>query len=420
MRKIFNQIWNQRRANAWVWAELLVVNVLLWYAVDLVYNYEGAAWQPKGYDTDCVFDLTVQTKPIELLDDADNRNAGDDFTYLYNLIKDYPGVEEVCSYYGSVPYSANVMFEGYAPHADSTRLVKCKIRYVSADYFKVVRLNPIAGKLNAEQWQFTEVPTPVLMSAELADSLFQTHDEGAVGQTCFNPYWLKNPNPMYRTTNYRVMVVLPSHKLDDYQRFEPFIYLPLPTGNPVFWHHVAVRVSPDHAAGFAERFREEMQPVFDRGIFYLDRIESYASMKESFDIEQGTVNYLNSAYAVIAFFGFNIFLSILGTFWFRTRKRRSEIALRMAMGCSRRGILKHYLTEGWLLLALAALPAFLICLNLRVADLTVHTLMDDTPLRFVGCFAFAVALLAVIVSVGIAIPAHKAMKIQPAEALHEE
>lgn len=30
-------------------------------------------------------------------------------------------------------------------------------------------------------------------------------------------------------------------------------------------------------------------------------------MKEAFDIEQGTVNYLNTTYAVILFFVFNIF-----------------------------------------------------------------------------------------------------------------
>ena len=138
MKSVWNQIWNQRRANAWIWVELIVVNVLLWYAIDLVYNYEGAAWQPKGYDTDCVFDLQVTNKPLEMLDDDDNRNAGEDFRYLYNLIKDYPGVEKVGYYYGSVPYSDEVMFEGYASHADSSRTVKCKIRYVSPEYFDIL------------------------------------------------------------------------------------------------------------------------------------------------------------------------------------------------------------------------------------------------------------------------------------------
>ena len=40
-RQIYRQMWNQRRANAWLWVELCIVTVLLWYGIDLVYNYEG-------------------------------------------------------------------------------------------------------------------------------------------------------------------------------------------------------------------------------------------------------------------------------------------------------------------------------------------------------------------------------------------
>ena len=250
--------------------------------------------------------------------------------------------------------------------------------------------------------------------------MFGTSGPDVIGKTCFNPYWMNKPNPSLRVTNYQVMAVLPSHKLDEYQRYEPFIYLPTPNPYPLFWQHMAIRVHPDYVAGFEERFRKDMQGTLERGMFYMDYIQSYADMKEAFDIEQGTVNYLNTTYAVIAFFLFNVFLSILGTFWFRTHKRRSEIALRMAMGCSRQGVLKHYLTEGWLLLLVAAVPALIICFNIQMGDLTVHTLMDVTSGRFFGCFLVAVGVLALIVAIGIGIPARKAMKIDPAEALHEE
>lgn len=415
-RQLITQLWNQRRANAWVFSELLLVCILLWYATDLIYNYTGAALQPKGYDTSCVFDLQVDTKPLEMLDDDDNRRAGEDFTYLYNLIRDYPGVEEVAWHYGTVPYTGDIMYEGYCAHTDSLHTVDCKIRYVSPSYFRVFRLTPVVGQLDEEHWRSSEYPMPALMSTALADSLFHTSGQDAVGRTCFNPYWLNTKTP---ATNYRVMAVLPQHKLDDYQRYEPFIYLPA-SDRPLFWQNVAIRVSPDHAAGFAERFTQDMQQAFDRGIFYLHHIRSYADMKEAYDIEQGTVNYLNTAYSVIAFFVFNIFLSILGTFWFRTRKRRCEIALRMAMGCTRIGILRHYMAEGALLLAAAAIPAFVICFNLLVADLTVHTLMDATTPRFFGCFFAAVLLLLLIVLAGIYFPARQAMRVQPAEALHDE
>ena len=83
MQKIGKQIWNQRHANGWIIVELTVICVLLWYTIDLVYNYEGAAWQPKGYDTENVFDLQVSNKPIEMLKAEDNNNAGHYLDFLH-------------------------------------------------------------------------------------------------------------------------------------------------------------------------------------------------------------------------------------------------------------------------------------------------------------------------------------------------
>lgn len=413
-KQIFSQIWNRRRANAWLWIELTIVTVLLWYGADLVYNYEGAARQPKGYDTSCVFDLMVNTKPIS--NDADNQRASMDFTYLYNLIKDYPGVEEVCSYYGSVPYSDETMFEGYASHSDSSQVVNCYIRYVSPSYFKVFRLKPLAGQLDEIHWSSTEYPMPMLMSADMADSLFHLPNLGdVVGKTCFNPYYLKSAQPV---TNYRVAAVLPRQKLDDYERYESLVYLPI--DKSLFWQHVALRVSSDHVAGFAERFRRDMQSKFDRGIFYLDHIRLYDDMKEAYDIQQGTVNYLNTVYAVVVFFLFNVFLCVFATFWYRTRKRRCEIALRMAFGSSRCAVMSYFLFEGIMLLLLAAVPALIVAFNLQVADLTVHTLVDVSATRFIGCFLTAIVLLALTIILAIWYPARQAMKLQPAEALHAE
>lgn len=68
----------------------------------------------------------------------------------------------------------------------------------------------------------------------------------------------------------------------------------------------------------------------------------------------------------------------MGTFWFRTRHRRSEIALRMAMGSSRGRIRWQLLGEGLLLLALASIPALMICSNMVMADVTFTEATDAT------------------------------------------
>lgn len=36
--QLLKQIWNERRSNGWLWAELLIVFVVLWYIVDWTYG----------------------------------------------------------------------------------------------------------------------------------------------------------------------------------------------------------------------------------------------------------------------------------------------------------------------------------------------------------------------------------------------
>ena len=139
------------------------------------------------------------------------------------------------------------MYEGYAPHSDSTHVVGCFIRYVSPTYFKVFRLQPLSGSFEAERWDKNEYPMPVLMSETLSDSLFSGRN--GVGETCFNPYFLNSVQP---ETNYKVMAVLPAHKTDEYERYEPF-YLSSQFAADLLASH-CVRVASNSIPGFTERF----------------------------------------------------------------------------------------------------------------------------------------------------------------------
>lgn len=39
IHSILHQIWNQRRSNGWLFAELLIVFTLMWYCVDVLYGF---------------------------------------------------------------------------------------------------------------------------------------------------------------------------------------------------------------------------------------------------------------------------------------------------------------------------------------------------------------------------------------------
>ena len=106
--------------------------------------------------------------------------------------------------------------------------------------------------------------------------------------------------------------------------------------------------------------------------------------------------------------------------WFRTQHRRREVALRMAMGSSRRGIFLRLMGEGILLLTVAAIPALIIAFNVGIAELVDISKMQFTVDRFLIAAILTWLLMALMIIVGIWYPAYKAMQLQPADALHDE
>lgn len=408
--QILKQLWNARRSSAWIWAVLLVVSLLLWFALDIIYNYEAAARRPLGYEYDGLYNIELRynwTTNADSTMDEDNRA-------IYNLIKDYPLVEELCNYRGDEPFSDNRMYEGFSPHTDSSFTVSSYIRLVSPEFFEVYGVKPLYGSVDKEHWTQSEYPVPVVMTRELADSVFGDASK-SVGKTCFNPYYLMADI----STNYRVVAVIPDQKPFSYSRYERMIYMPnQPEALP--YSNIVVRVSPENRATFAEKFHADMRQPLERGVYYLLGAEPLSARKTAYDLSHGTVNYLNTTYMFIAFFMFIVFLIVLGSFMMRTRRRRGEIGIRMAMGSPRLTVMMQLMGEGLVLLVLALLPSAVMALNIINAEITVNTLTDPSTVRFLITFGTASLLLALVIVAAIYPSARKAMNIEPAEALHDE
>lgn len=67
IKQIFKMIWNQRRLNGWIWMELLVVFVALWYLVDMFVVQLYSYTRPMGYDITNCWKLSFDVYP----EDAD-------------------------------------------------------------------------------------------------------------------------------------------------------------------------------------------------------------------------------------------------------------------------------------------------------------------------------------------------------------
>ncbi len=411
IKKILKQIWYMRKANAWLCVTLAVITVAMWYCIDVLYNYEVAYRQPLGFNPDTVFNIELRYNWTN--DSAVNSMEADNRVIL-NLIKDYPEVEACTYYFGDVPFTDNRNFEGYCLHSDSSRTVPSYKRIVSPEFFDVFGIEPIRGTIDLSKWNTAEYPTPIIITEDFADSLFMGRKD-VVGETFFNPYY----HMAGEVTNYKVMAVVPKQKTSHYSRYQPMVYMPNEE-KYLAYSNIVVRTSPDKAHTFASDFLAEMRQPLERGVFYLLGAESLHECEVSYNLANGATSYTNAIYAFISFFMFTAFLIVLGAFFIRTARRRSEIALRMALGSSRSAVLWHFVLEGLMMLAIALVPALIVAVNVWIAEITVDTLIDNSLGRFIITFLMTALFLAVVITLAILPSAYRASKIQPAVALHDE
>ena len=170
---------------------------------------------------------------------------------------------------------------------------------------------------------------------------------------------------------------------------------------------------------FIERLKADSEKQLRVGNIYISNIRSFKDIRRNF--QQGQYNAVRNSITIMVFLLVNIFLGLLGTFWFRTQQRECEIALHKAHGATNQMVFTRLVSEGWLLLLIITPLALIIDFNLAYAEL--NGWHNGTTLeagRFILCGAISFLLIALMIAIGIGIPARKAMKIDPAEALHNE
>ena len=128
--KIFKQLWTQRRSNAWLFAELVVISVFLWQAIDPLYTYTAIRQFPVGCDYDNVYickALVDVPKRIELYASKDNPNIlelgayermDNDILQVFKGVSEIPEIESTA--YASLSPLSSMSQEAYTADSAST------------------------------------------------------------------------------------------------------------------------------------------------------------------------------------------------------------------------------------------------------------------------------------------------------------
>ncbi len=431
-KKIFTQIRNEWRSNFFLALELLVVFVVLWYIVDWCCTTARVYFAPMGFDTEHCYNLTVnRLTPNSALYDP-NLTIEDDMDALLEIaerLRHRPGVEAVAISQNCIPYGDGS--NGIEVFVDTVS-VHIMHRLAQSDYLRLFRIQGVAVQdadgrtvhtTSSDSLAAVLKPGTMILSRNAVakyESLGMPDATALLGRQL--PLW--NPDSDNRL---RVTGIAEPTRWNHFETADqwggPFIATDFPREVMMEFENTAylqlsLRVSPDADHGFMDALMADADRLYRVGNTYLLDIQPFSQLRYVNELEN--VNEVKAQLCILGFLLLNIFLGVIGTFWFRTQHRRKEVALRMAMGSTRRGIFLRLIAEGLLLLTLAAVPAAIIALNIGVAELVDVTQLPFDASRFFLALVLSWLLMAVMIVVGVWYPARRAMKIQPAEALHDE
>ena len=410
-KKLLTQIKNEWLSNLWLALELLVVSVVMWYVVDYLYTRAATYLEPRGFNIEHCYLIELGELTPKSPDYTPNKTSDDthaDIAELLERLRRRPEVEAVSLSQNSYPYngsnsSGEVRYDTLQSPGWTIR------RMVTPDFVRVFRYQGTRGETPEQLAEMLERGEFLA-----SDNLYRKYDR-KLTEFVGKRFQLFGDT----TKTYQLGAALQNVRYHDYDQArssycflvkQSFYYVDL---------ELCVRVREGQDNNFITKLKEDSESQFRIGNLFISEIRSFYDIRRNF--QQAWTNDIRNYVMGMGFLLLNIFLGLLGTFWFRTQQRRSEIALHKAHGATDRAIFSRLLSEGLLLLAVVTPIALVIDWNL--AHMELNSWRNGTTLewdRLLLCAGISFVLMALMIAIGIGIPARKAMKVQPAEALHDE
>ncbi len=414
IRHILKIIWNERKVNSWIMLEYLVVFCVLWFCCDYLYYLGKSYLEHPGCDSSHTYLIRMGKKDIPAVANEDPAAYISLFT---ERVKHFPGVESIAFSKNAIPSSPYKSANGYMAEPDSISIAIWH-KMVTPGFFDVYRMKLQDGRTYNEN--------DILLQNTLIISPDRNGNIGEFGMASLEAGRVK---ALRQGENIRdVIGTYEKTKSNFFEAFGSTTYeLLTPDMIDLSAVDISIRVSPDEDYQVVERFMSGMREPLFIGPYFLTAILPSGMLEESV-IHYFIEDNLNSVLAITAFLLLNIFLALIGTFWFRTQSRRSEIGLRIAMGASKRNVRNMMFTETTIMLCVVSVVSTYICINLAQSELlgSLGIPLADRSAAGIGewqdlinyIITFSIILLVSCLAVWY--PARQSSKIPPAEALRDE
>ena len=422
--KILKQIYNERRANAWLVVELIIVSAVLWW----VYDYASLVWGirsiPMGLDTTGVLRISLSSYdsgsplrrqmdfPLQVNESGDTLSSDMiEKQQIVNRLREDPEIVALTKAATNLTEMYNYNFQGTSMTADSSLNVKLSQRvnqfFVTEDYFKVF----IPEKADAQKVRE--------LSQVLADGMYVVTDNLVDSGAVTTKELCERRAELIKWDTPIVVggMISPVKRAEYEAPFHATIFHLERNDNPEV---IYVRTAPGSMNRVKARLDDLDRTLRASGNVHISNVRDYKRIRD--DLHRGDDAQMMNLLVAMLFLFITVFLGTFGTFWFRTQERVKELAVHKVVGATNRSVCFRLILEGLLLLTVATPVAALLDCAMVHFDISAASL-SYIPVEN-GKVAVEIlivyAAMAVIVTAAILVPALKAMKIDPAETLRSE
>lgn len=400
------------KANIWLILELVIVVLILQFLTGTLYGLYRQHGYAGGQKLEDVYyaAFSVLQKDSEGYVEWDSIHTWQsDLDLMMSQLRSNPYVEVAAvGGFNSLPYNYNFMGSRYyykTSDGKKSHEFTVNVREMSPEMIEVLQMHGLNGETPRQLADILRKDEIILGENENPEDSDEPRALDAVGREAYKV----DDSLSYR----RVGAAANGMRRNDYEElWHKTIYAPIAAEHASM---IAVRVKPGTGPRFLNSLTDNDR---QSGNLYLSNMESVSDMRDRvhLDINQAIRNFIICSLFIMLV----IFLGFLGTFWFRTQQRVSEIAIRKVNGATNGDIYARFFSEGLIMLLVAAVITLPFTYWLITGEMmeTLGIPVIGKSLLFIGSAA-SVVILGITIIASIYAPARRATRIDPALALKD-
>ncbi|MBN2460964.1 MAG: ABC transporter permease [Candidatus Cloacimonetes bacterium] len=396
--QMFRMIWNRRGKNFMTFLGIMISFVVLYIvAAIVIYNFKNF-FKPLGFDYKDVWYVTShwENHPFQELK-----------TTLEKLDSNLRNYEEIIHF----SYSKSFIF---MPSAISTTGVKfagnrftCSQNIAGDDFDKVLNIEVLEGRwFSAEDNAMTR--EPLVINIHTRKALFG--DGQAVGQKVIisdSEFEVVGVIGEFRSGGQfsgSRQIIFQRTSLTNDNELARFL-------GEYFGSRILLKVKPGTDAQFEQRLIKDLSRIAPDWRIDVRPLEE---IKKSANIQTLILPIILAV--ICTFLMVNIALGLFGVIWYNTDRRKSEIGLRRSIGASQRRIYQLIIGEALFLSFLSLIAGSFFVVQFPVLNIIPYF----TAEIYIAAYVVSVLLIIAMTVLCAYYPSRRAIRIEPALALHEE